>query len=306
MRVEEDEVSDPLKKHEELLKQVLPQNIQNELGAQKIKEMAKPITSSQEMQQKDFAKMLPINGLPSKGLFYEEQIYGRTLTVPELKKLCDINVQNASVVMDDLIKSMVKGVSWQDLLVGDKLYILLWARAHTYPDSKYCVPFECQECGKNSLFHFTIDDIKVNEIREDISIEGPITLSNDDVVTFKYVTMGDESRIQKFKLGQRQSQTKWDDDILSMAISITSVNGEKQSLMSLHSYLQKSPLIYSEIESYLSEFSYGISPIVTVKCLECGGVGHEPLPFRPDFFIPRYRHEKIARNAIPDSETSED
>ena len=39
------------------------------------------------------------------------------------------------------------GIDTSSILVGDKLYLTLWLRANTYPQSGYSVGFECPSCG---------------------------------------------------------------------------------------------------------------------------------------------------------------
>ena len=281
---------DTVARHEEVMRQVVPEHIQKQMGPQGMMQAAQKSAAPPPIGQPqpvDMSKMIPIEGLPSQGKFYDTPLYGRALKVGELKKLDNMG-DNASSVIDDIIRSACGGPAFEQIMVGDKLFIILWLRANTYPKSQYRVRFLCDGCdGAESEFHFSTNNVSIKPISSK-DINGPLTLSNGDSITFKYITIADENRIKNFQKSVRSSKTVFDDDTLILASSITGVNGEQKSLMSLHSYLHSSPEIYAEVDSYLSDFDFGIDPVLNVTCSRCGGISPMGLSFRRDFIIPSY------------------
>jgi hypothetical protein len=268
--------------HKELLEKALPENVKKGLGVEKL------LSEAAKMSSEDYSRMVPIENLPSLYKLYSEKIYGRPLKVVELKKLSNINEGNMSSCMSDILKSCLKGINHDDIAVGDKLYLILWLRANTYPQSGYSVPCMCNQCEAESTYNFKIDDVEMKTIRTDADISGPVEMSNGDQIGFKYITIGDEQRVQKFKASMRSSLSKFDDDTLTLASAVISINGEKKSLMEVHDYLHSSPEIYSRVLGHLNEFDFGIKSVMNVICEECGGTTPVGISFRSDFFIPKY------------------
>jgi len=264
--------------HDAMLKQALPENIRKNMS---------PSQFIGQQQNIDYSSMMCIESLPSQYKHYDAKLYGRALNVRELKKLANINPMNANTMINDIIKSVIRGVDSGNILVGDKLYIILWLRANTYPQSGYSVEFDCPSCNDASTYDFKVDDIQINYISEN-EISGPITIEGKSI-EFKYVTISDEDRVTKFKEMVKKSMTKYDDDVLNMAASVVSIDGEQKSLMEIYNYINSSPQVYSKVYGHIKQFEFGINEVLNVKCNKCGGIVPSGLTFRSDFFLPPYR-----------------
>jgi hypothetical protein len=279
------------------LKSAIPPNIAKKMGNDGVNAIiSKNVVHT---NQPDYSSMMAIDSLPSKYLRYPEgtKIYGRPFNIKELIKLANINDQNALTIIDDMIRSTIKGIAIDDILVGDKIYLLLWLRANTYPESGYSIPFRCQKCEAESTYDFKVDAIDIDYMRSDFNIEDPVELSTGDFIAFKYLTMCDEQRIQKFKSSVRTSMTKYDDDILSLAAAVETINGEKKSLIEVYNFISNVK-IYSQIKGYLEAFNFGVSNVLNVVCNKCGGVGPVGITFQSDFFLPSYQFKHLARNDV--------
>ena len=53
--------------------------------------------------------------------------------------------------------------------------------------------------------------------------------------------------------------------------------------------LRKPSTVEAKGRSYLADVSISIDNEIRVKCEECGGEAQIAIPFRADFFIPRYK-----------------
>jgi len=287
-------------KKEEMIKSVIPDHVKKELDADSINELIKKETSKNAaMKPDDFAKYIRIDNLPSKYLYYPEgiNVYGRPMNIRELKKLATMTITNASTTIDDVLRSSTRGIDLDEILISDKLYLILWLRANTYPESGYSVPFVCNECNIQSTYDFKVDDISINYIREDLRFEEPLEISSGDFIVCKYPRIKDEHKIEKFKNSVKKSFNKYDDDTLSMVMAIDTINGKNMSVMEIYDFISDIK-IYSQVKGYIEDFNFGISSELNVKCNNCGGVTPTGISFREEFIIPSYKFTKYSRNGI--------
>jgi len=278
----------------------IPDNIKAGLDTEKIENIVKAAIGNPEaMKADDYSKLILIDNLPSKYLRYPEgtKLYGRALDIRQLKKLANMTQTNATSIIDDIIRGTIKGITFDNILVSDKLYIILWLRANTYPESGYSVPFFCDQCNSMQTYDFKVDNIGINYIREDMAFEEPLELPGGDFITFKYPTIKDEERIKKFRESMKKSFEKYDSDTLALCMTVNEINGKSLSLIETYEYVSNIK-IYSQIKGFVSEFDFGISDELTVTCNSCGGTAQVGLSFREDFFIPAYRFGKYSRNGI--------
>jgi len=290
----------PEQRREEQLASAIPDHVKAGMDAERIKEIIKANVNVQEpMKQEDYSKLLFIDNLPSKYLRYPEgtKIYGKPLDIKQLKKLSTMTTANATSTIDDVLRGSIKGIDYDSILISDKLYLVLWLRANTYPESGYSVPFFCTACNTMQTYDFKVENIDINYIREDMPFEEPVELTTGDFITFKYPTIKDDRRIEKFKESVRKSFEKYDSDTLSLCTAINEINGKQLSLMDVYAFISNTK-IYSQIKGYINEFDFGISDTLNVKCNACGGTAQVGLTFREDFFIPAYRFGKYSRNGI--------
>ena len=290
----------PEEKKAEQLASAIPDHVKAGLDAEKINDIIKANVNTQEpMKQDDYSKLLFIDKLPSKYQRYPEgtKLYGKPLDIKQLKKLSTMTPLNATSVIDDILRGTIKGIDFDSILVSDKLYLILWLRANTYPESGYSVPFFCSQCNTMQTYDFKVENIDINFIREDMPFEDPVELPGGDFITFKYPTIKDERRIEKFKESVKKSFEKYDSDTLSLCATVNEINGKSLSLMETYNFISNTK-IYSQIKGYINEFDFGISDTLNVTCNSCGGTAQMGLTFREDFFIPIYRFGKYSRNGI--------
>jgi len=235
----------------------------------------------------------PIEDIPSKYKLYPvgTSILGRQLKVPEVKKLALINENNFNFVINEILKVATKGINIDDLLLGDKIYIIMWLRCNTYREPGYDLSFQCSQCDKDSTYEFTLDKLNIKYIRDDFSYDKlNTTLKNGDNITFKFLTVKDEQIALKFKQTYANSNMKVnDEDILNIANSIITINGKEDSLLNKYGYVNNlKSTEYAYINSYIKQFDIGVRYGVDATCKLCGGVTPVGITFQGDFFIPEY------------------
>lgn len=232
-----------------------------------------------------------IDELPSKYKLYPDdtKIYARPLKVLEIKTLSTINENNINSVINSVLSKTIKGIDVGDLLVADKLYLIFWLRANTYKDSGFVVDFDCTSCQEDSTYEFEINNLDVEEIKDDYDPEKAVTLQySGDSIKWSQIRVKDENNVKDFVAKHRNSMMKFDDEVLGVANLITTINGEKKSMLQKYEYLvAMSPLDYTYLESYIRNYELGINPVMNVKCAKCGGISPVAVSFRRSFFIPR-------------------
>ncbi len=296
---------DKLAVHEDLLASVIPnyikENMSNKENTPDVESTApkqvKSIVTKEERQtvyrpapklpDKELNSMFPIDDLPSLYAYYDTKIYGRPLNVRELKKLASISSYSASEIIDDVLTTAIKGVDHDKILSYDKLAIIFWLRAITYPQSGYSVPFYCSKCGSEASYDFKVSNISMTsigngDIGDSIEIDG-------HYLTFKYLTIGDEKRINRFTESVKKSLTKYDMEIVTLAAQVSEFDSNPAGLMDMHNFINSSPQNYSRVISHLTQFVFGIDEHFNVICNGCGGESQEGITFRSSFFIPEYR-----------------
>lgn len=235
-----------------------------------------------------------IEGLPTGGKLYPEGtvIKARPLKVLEVKKLANMNEENADDVVNEVLRLTVKGIEIEDIYSTDKLYIIFWLRANTYKDSGYKVSFNCPKCKKDASYDFDLDSLNVkdltekniNQMKQEVTL--PVT---GNKITFKFLKIKDEQSNLRFLKNNKRSMMNFDEEILAICKMIDTVDGEAKGMLDKYMFLTEdiTPPDYSFIESHLQDVSVGLEPMIDVKCDNCGGSAETALPFRSDFFLPK-------------------
>ncbi|MFW6219518.1 MAG: hypothetical protein ACOC33_01490 [bacterium] len=233
-----------------------------------------------------------IKDLPSKGKLYPKGtiIQARPLKVIEVKKLSSINEDNADDIVNDILRRTVIGINVNDILLSDKLYIVFWLRANTYRDSSYKVGFSCDKCESESNYHFELNSLSINYIKDDFDPNVPITLAvSKDELEMRFLTIGEERELYNFMENYKRTIKDIDVELLGLAFMTKSINGEEHDVMSRYKYiLNMDPRDYSQVSTYVSDNAFGIDPWINAKCEKCGGESQIGITFREDFFIPKY------------------
>lgn len=256
--------------------------------------VVKEVVKARPVIQDPLLGYYPINDLPSRYMLYPEstKIYGRPMRVLEVKQLSMMGEDNSLSIINSIMRSCVKGIRIDDILIADKMYILLWLRANTYKDSGYKVDFVCGKCEQQSKYHFDLDVLKVEYIKDEFVDAPPVVLpvSNDKIV-LHYQTIGDTIEVENFKSKSLGNPLiSYDDDILTLAVSISTINEKVLTLKQKYDYIiNMDAQDYAMLETIQSEREIGISTAISVKCDKCKEVSPAGLSFRSEFFVPKYK-----------------
>ena len=236
------------------------------------------------------ANYYKIEGLPSGGKFYPEgtEIFGRPLKVLEVKQLSSINEENADNIINSVLKKAIKGISVDEILIADKLYIMFWLRSNTYKESGYIMKYNCGTCKQDAQNEFKLEHLGIKNIDKDFTMD---KLSfemrgNKDKIVFSFPTIRQERVADEFKANSNFI-TNIDSDIVGLCVLIKSINGEQKSMLEKYNYIiTLNPMDYAYLISYINKWSFGINPFVNVTCEHCGGTSVMGVSFQGDFWIP--------------------
>ena len=188
-------------------------------------------------QKQEFKFPTEVVDLPSGGKLYPKdsslssgKIEIKYMTAKEEDILTSQNLIKKGVVIDKLLNSLIvsKGVTSDDLLIGDKNAVMVASRILAY-GGDYTVEVTDPNTGETQQQTFDLTSCQFKELPEDVDysnnefeLELPITKVN---ITFKLLTGKDENDIANelkslAKIGQQAEVTT------RLKHVITSVNGE--------------------------------------------------------------------------------
>ena len=114
------------------------------------------IKSTETALNTDGTSMIELSDLPSKKLFYKNNIYGQPFKLLDLITLGDIDYSNSTSRFTEILNRRIKGINAEDILNIDEAYILHWLRASSFPNDGFPIGgFTCS----NSKCKFKAIDI---------------------------------------------------------------------------------------------------------------------------------------------------
>ena len=169
--------------------------------------------------------------LPSKGLLYPEEsplrsgiIEMKYMTAKEEDILTNANFIQNGTVIDKLLQSLiVTKFDYNDLLIGDKNAILVAARILGY-GGEYTFTQNGQEYTVNlaDLKDKPLDESLVADGKNEFNFKLP---ASEVDVTFKFLTHGDESKIQQELKGLKKIRKNEPETLVRWRHTIISING---------------------------------------------------------------------------------
>lgn len=239
------------------------------------------------------SSFFPIDDLPSRYLKYPKgtKLFGRPLKVKEIKRLSAMNEDNYNSIINEVLTNCIQGLPIEEIYVADKLYLIFWLRANTYKNANFSTTYHCHSCKEKNEFTFDVDSFSVNYLEEFMDFKDLTLLNSQDIISFDYPKIRDEGRIAFLKDNLRNSRMQIDEDTISTASYIKTINGKEISLQRACEFLLNldSAEDYAFIMSHIEENEFGVSPEVKVHCHKCKEINHLPFSFRQDFFLPKYQ-----------------
>lgn len=213
--------------------------------------------------------------VPSKSKFYNNaRITLKPMTFEDEKAMV-LAKKNKADVINVLLSRCLEGVKIQDLLIIDKLYLILKLREISYGDN-YSATVNCAKCAAENRLNFNLSDLPINflddKIQEETEIELPVTklklkIRVPTVEDEKYLTtdVGLFDNVWRFVVSIQGLE---DPVVISKFISDPRV-----PLKDMHA-----------ITDIISLKDYGVQTTVRFDCEKCTQPNIIGLPIGPDFF----------------------
>ena len=237
--------------------------------------------------------------LPSKGLLYSKDsalskgvIEMKYMTAREEDILTNANYIKNGVAIDKLLKSLIiTSVNYEDLLIGDKNAVMIAARILGY-GAEYEITKIHPETGIESEGTIDLSKIKDKEMDEKLITDGKnefeFTLPTSNIgVTFKLLTQGDDSKIDKEIEGLKKLNRTSSDGTIRLKHTILSVNGDYTTKV-IRDFIEKDLLARDAraLRKYISEIQPGIDMSVDVEFKDGYVESNIDLPISLTFFWP--------------------
>jgi len=236
--------------------------------------------------------------LPSRGLLYGEALPdGKVLISPMTtadEKLLAGGTGDRVALIDTLLerKLVPCGVPYDDFLVGDKIYMLLFLRSITY-GTDYTFKVKCKGCNNFSAVTIQVPDgFHVKRLTEGdvepFEVELPFSKRK---VSLRLMRVRDEKEVQRYlkrnsgKLSKEQGDPTY---ILRLSKHIVAIDGKDVSPVDALSFCEEMHGGDSvTIANTIDEHDPGVDLRIEQNCSICGFSSEEIMPFTNEFFRPK-------------------
>ena len=238
--------------------------------------------------------------LPSKGLLYPEGhplrsgvIKMKYMTAKEEDILTNQNFIKNGTVINKLLQSLiVTPVNYNDLLIGDKNAILIAARILGY-GADYTFEYVSPNTGDKEEVTIDLTELDDKELDESLMIEGrnefAFTLPTSKIeITFKFLTHGDEEKIQKELKGLRKINKQSSSELTTrLKHTLLSVNGDRD-IKTIREFVDNRFLARDSkaFRSYLSDIMPDINMEIDLDLENGDTIEDVNIPLGVSFFWP--------------------
>jgi hypothetical protein len=213
--------------------------------------------------------------LPSKGKFYKGQkLFLRPMTFED-EKAMTLARKNKEDILKILLSRCLKGINPKDVVLMDKLYLLMKIRELSYQE-KYPTVLACQSCSKPNDLVFTLDDLNVKYLEDDAETEPEIELPKTKVkVKVKHPTLNDENYLS--------DEIKIVENLWRFVVSVNGV--EDPTIITRFLKDPRIPIqdVHKLIEAIFKS-DYGVSMSIRYICQHCSYQNIDTLPLNSNFF----------------------
>ena len=231
--------------------------------------------------------------LPSKGLVYDKEnplssgkIEMKYMTAKEEDILSNQSYITNGTVLDKLLKALIvsKDINYNDLIVGDKNALLIAARILGYgSEYEFNYKDEKVKIDLSILDNKEIDKKLFEQGKNEFSFTLP---KSGSIITFKLLTHGDESKIERELKGLKKINPKASPDLSTrLKYMIVSIDGSSET-KDVREFVDTYFLAQDSrsLRNYIKDFQPDVNLNIPVE-LE-GGEENITIPIGLNFFWP--------------------
>jgi len=215
-----------------------------------------------------------IVNLPSENRFYNgvTQISIKPMTFEHEKNVV-ANMKRDIDPINTLLSDCVKGINVSELLLFDKVFLLMRLRQISYGDD-YKFKIECPKCSKESEVVMSLNDMIVNKLPEDMTDPREITLPiTKRKIKIKFPRVKDEIYLSNAEVAN--------DNFYRFVESVEGIS----DLLVINKFVKKLPL--RDVKKLINEMNrpdLGLDPRFLFGCPACGKETELSIPITANFF----------------------
>ncbi len=208
----------------------------------------------------------------------------REMTATEEGFLASQKMLKSGEAFEKILRNCVieKDVDLDNLLVGDRYYLMLAIRRLTYGDD-YDFKVRCASCGQTFNMSVNLAELPIKKLEGDPDATHTITLPRTGKkVTFRLLRGRDEKKIATTLRKTPQEIIR-----LSLLLHTMAVDGSENFSEKFFETLPGADSQYYRKE--IDAVTCGVDTVVEVECPECDNEFEVQLPISENFFFPNSR-----------------
>ncbi len=208
----------------------------------------------------------------------------REMTATEEGFLASQKMLKSGEAFERILRNCVveKDIDLDNLLVGDRYYLMLAIRRLTYGDD-YDFKVRCASCGQTFNMSVNLADLPIKKLEGDLDATHTITLPRTGKkVTFRLLRGRDEKKIATTLRKTPQEIIR-----LSLFLHTVAVDGSENFSEKFFETLPGADSQYYRKE--IDAVTCGVDTVVEVECPECDNEFEVQLPISENFFFPNSR-----------------
>ncbi len=215
-----------------------------------------------------------IVSLPSENRFYNgiTQISVKPMTFEHEKNIV-INMKRDIDPINTLLADTVKGINISDLLIFDKVFLLMKLRQISYGDD-YKFKVECPKCSKEAEVTMSLNDIIINKLPKDLTDPREVTLPvSKRKIVVRFPRVKDEGYLSNSETANENYYR-----------FVEAVEGITDLLV-INKFIKKLPL--KDMKTLINEMTrpdLGLDPRFLFDCGSCGKETELTIPITANFF----------------------
>ena len=220
-----------------------------------------------------------VTTLPSQGVFgYPAEVEYRDIMVKDEEILAGATVESYAKTLNAVIKSLMNDCPfYDDLVIHDRDYMLLWIWANNYTSTKN-VEVECSHCGNRDTHRVDLTKLENIDIKQNIKIPFEVPLQSGGKIFVRMNTVADELFAEEYV--KKHKNVKFEHVMMVRSIDVGSPIPFDAKMKWVSEKLRSKEM--GIVRQFHRHFAFGTPTLIDHKCTACGGVTRGELPFQTE------------------------
>jgi len=208
----------------------------------------------------------------------------REMTATEEGYLASPKLMKSGEAFEKILRNCIveKDIDLDDMLVGDRYYLMLAIRRLTFGDD-YDFKVRCSSCGQTSTLSVNLAELPVKNLDGNVDTTHTITLPRTGKkITFRLLRGRDEKKIATTLRKNPQELIR-----LSLYLHTVAIDGDENVSEKFFETLPGADSLHYRRK--IDEVTCGVDTTVEATCPECDNEFEVQLPISENFFFPNSR-----------------